>query len=143
MKPATPRAQHPELRLRITVIEPPAGVRLAMQRGRFDLADAVETRADALVFEFPVSVADATCAPPRLLGEFTQGPVTGRFVYINVGTSAGQFGSPWTRRIKVPLYSMTPAPGTVLETRIRGIGRDGTPACATVPLLVPWGPAPG
>ena len=143
MKPATPRAQHPELRLRITVIEPPAGVRLAMQRGRFDLADAVETRADALVFEFPVSVADASCTPPRLLGEFTQGPVTGRFVYINVGTSAGQFGSPWTRRIKVPLYSMTPAPGTVLETRIRGIGRDGTPACATVPLLVPWVPAPG
>ena len=143
MKPATPRAQHPELRLRITVIEPPAGVRLAMQRGRFDLADAVETRADALVFEFPVSVADASCTPPRLLGEFTQGPVTGRFVYINVGTSAGQFGSPWTRRIKVPLYSMTPAPDTVLETRIRGIGRDGTPACATVPLLVPWVPAPG
>ena len=143
MKPATPRAQHPELRLRITVIEPPAGVRLAMQRGRFDLADAVEIRADALVFEFPVSVADATCTPPRQLGECTQGPVTGRFVYINVGTSAGQFGSPWTRRIKVPLYSMTPAPGTVLETRIRGIGRDGTPACATVPLLVPWVPAPG
>ena len=143
MKPVTPRAPHPELRLRITVIEPPPGVRLAMQRGRFDLADAVETRADALVFEFPVSVADASCTPPRLLGEFTQGPVTGRFVYINVGTSAGQFGSPWTRRIKVPLYSMTPAPGTVLETRIRGIGRDGTPACATVPLLVPWVPAPG
>ena len=143
MKPVTPRAPHPELRLRITVIEPPPGVRLAMQRGRFDLADAVETRADALVFEFPVSVADASCTPPRLLGEFTQGPVTGRFIYINVGTSAGQFGSPWTRRIKVPLYSMTPAPGTVLETRIRGIGRDGTPACATVPLLVAWGPAPG
>lgn len=151
MKPATPRAQHPELRLRITVIEPPPGVRFAMQRGRFDLAEAVDTRADALVFELPVSVADATCTPPRLLGEFTQGPVTGRFVYINVGTGAGQRGSPWTRRIKVPLYSMTSAliaaalaaPGTVLETRIRGIGRDGTPACATVTLLVPWAPAPG
>jgi hypothetical protein len=24
------------------------------------------------------------------------------------------------------------------ELRIRGTGRDGTPACATVPLLAPW-----
>jgi len=147
--PATPRAQQPELRLRITLVEPPAGVAFAMQLGRFELAEAVETRTDALVFEFPVSVADAKSDPPRLVGPFTQGPAAGRFVYINVGTSAGQRGSPWTRRIKVPLYSMTPAlvnaaiakPGTVLETRILGTGRDGTPACATVPLLAPWAPA--
>jgi hypothetical protein len=145
-KRSTPRAQQPELRLRITVIEPPAGVAFAMQRGRFELAAALETRSEALVFEFPVSVADASCKPPRLVGEFTQGPAAARFVYINVGTSAGQRGSPWTRRIKVPLYSMTPAlvaaaiaaPGAVLETRVRGTGRDGSPACATVPLLVPW-----
>ena len=149
MKPATPRAKYPELRLRITVVDPPAGVRVALQRGRCELSEAVQTRADALVFEFPVSVADASIAPPRLLGEFTQGPVTGRFVYINVGTSAGQIGSPWTRRIKVPLYSLAPElvakaiarPGTVLATRIKGTGRDGTPACATVPLLTPWAPA--
>ena len=148
MKP-TPRAQQPELRLRITLLDPPAGVAFAMQRGRSDLAAAVQTRADALVFEFPVSVADPGSDPPRLVGEFTQGPAAGRFVYINVGTSAGQRGSPWTRRIKVPLYSMTKAlvraaiatPGTVLETSIRGTGRDGSPACATVPLLAPWAPA--
>src|SRR4249919_669083 len=149
MKAGTPRAQQPELRLRITLVEPQAGVAFAMQLGRFELAEAVETRTDALVFEFPVSVADAKSDPPRLVGPFTQGPAAGRFVYINVGTSAGQRGSPWTRRIKVPLYSMTPAlvnaaiakPGTVLETSIRGTGRDGTPACATVPLLAPWAPA--
>ena len=149
MTSATARAKYPELRLRITLENPPAGVRFAMQVGRCGLSEAVEARADALVFEFPVNVADANIAPPRLLGEFTQGPVTGRFVYINVGTCAGQVGSPWTRRIKVPLYSMSPElvakaiakPGTVLETRIKGTGRDGTPACATVPLLQPWSPA--
>jgi len=148
MKQATPRAQQPELRLRITVIEPPAGVAFGMQLGRSELAEEVGKRADALVFEFPVSVADAKSDPPRLVGPFTQGPPTGRFVYINVGTYAGQH-SPWSRRIKVPLYSMSPAlvaaalaaPGSVLETRIRGTGRDGTPACATVPLLTPWAPA--
>jgi hypothetical protein len=141
-----PRASLPELRLRITVVGPPAGVALRMQRGRAELADAVASSADALVFEFPVAVADAAKTPPRFTGPFTQGPADGRFVYINVGTSAGQFGSPWTRRIKVPLYSITPAlvssalatPGALLETRISGTGRDGTPACATVPLLQPW-----
>jgi len=141
-----PRASLPELRLRITVVDPPAGVALRMQRGRVELADAVASSADALVFEFSVAVADAAKSPPRFTGAFTQGPADGRFVYINVGTSAGQFGSPWTRRIKVPLYSITPAlvasvlaaPGALLETRIQGKGRDGTPACATVPLLQPW-----
>lgn len=137
---------HPELPLRIVLVEPPAGVAFAMQRGRDALAQAVARRPDALVFEFPVSVADAASARPRLVGPFAQGPPTGRFVYVNVGTSAGQFGSPWTRRIKVPLYSLTPAlvaealetPGAMLECRIRGTGRDGTPACATVPFLSPW-----
>ena len=145
-KTATPRAQQPELRLRITMVEPPAGVAFKIQVGRFELAEPVVVCGDALVFEFVVSVADARCEPPRFVGPFTQGPADERFVYINVGSSAGQFGSPWTRRIKVPLYSISPAlvaaafatPGAVLATRIRGTGRDGSPACATVPLLAPW-----
>jgi hypothetical protein len=140
------RAPQPELRLRITVVTPPAGVAFRMQRGRFELADAVSASADELVFEFPVTVADAACTPPRFTGPLTQGPADGRFVYINVGTSAGQHESPWTRRIKVPLYSIAPelvaaalsTSGAVLETKINGIGRDGTPACATVRLLEPW-----
>jgi hypothetical protein len=143
------RAPQPELQLRITMVEPPAGVAFAMQLERSELVQPVKTRADALVFEFPVKVADANSEPPRFVGPFTQGPAAARFVYINVGTCAGQLSSPWTRRIKVPLYSITPAlvakalaaPGTVLETSIRGTGRDGGPACATVPLLRAWAPA--
>ena len=54
-----PRAPLPELRLRITVVGPPAGVALRMQRGRAELADAVATSGDAMVFEFTVAVADA------------------------------------------------------------------------------------
>lgn len=145
-KPGMPRALQPALRLRITVVEPAAGVAMKMQVGRCELADPVTKRVDALVFEFTVNVADARCKPPRFVGPYTQGPADGRFVYINVGTSAGQSGSAWTRRIKVPLYSITPAllddalaaPGGVLATRIAGTGRDGSPACATVPLLTPW-----
>jgi hypothetical protein len=141
-----PRTPPPELQMRSTVSGPPPGVAMRMQRDRFDLVDAIASDADALVFAFTVAVADAQSSPPRFTGAFTQGPADKRFVYVNVGTAAGQRDSPWSRRIKVPLYSIAPElvaealarPGSVLSAAIRGTGRDGTPACATVPLASPW-----
>jgi hypothetical protein len=73
-------------------------------------------------------------------GPFVQGPRGGRFVYLDIGTLAGQHDSPWSRRLKVPLSGITttllrrassggcPA----LEARVPGTGRDGTPSCASV-----------
>ena len=66
-----------------------------------------------------------------------------RFVYLNSGTLAGEAHSVFTRRAKVSLMTITreqvlqtlQLPGRVLEVRINGTGKDGTPACATVPLL--------
>jgi hypothetical protein len=134
------------LHLRIVVVLPPAGVTFAVQRGRCDLLAPSSVTPESLVFEFPVSVADATSRPPRLTGEFAQGPVAGRFVYVNSGTYAGQADSRWSRRAKVPLTGITPAllksvlglPHAVLEARFNGTGRDGGPACATVPLSSEW-----
>ena len=80
---------------------------------------------------------------PRLLGPFVQGPPTARFVYVNIGASAGQIGSPWQRRAKVPLGAIdwqpieALAPGERLTAHIAGTARDGSPACATVPILPP------
>ena len=70
-------------------------------------------------------------------------PPAKRFVYINAGTYAGQHGSPWGRRAKVPLTEVTGAlveaalarPGAVLVATIDGRARDGGPAAATVPLV--------
>ena len=134
------------LHLRVIVAAPPTGVTFAVQRGRSDLLVPIATTADSLVFEFPVSVADASVHPPRLTGEFAQGPPSARFVYVNSGTYAGQPGSCWSRRAKVPLSGISGAlvqealrhPRGLLEARISGIGRDGGPACATVPLLSGW-----
>ena len=134
------------LQLRVVVAAPPTGVAFAVQRGRADLLAPISTTSDALVFEFPVSVADVSSHPPRLTGEFAQGPPAARFVYVNSGTYAGQLGSCWSRRAKVPLSGITAAlvqaalrhPSGILEARISGIGRDGGPACATVPLLSEW-----
>jgi len=136
----------PVLMLRIVVTRPPIGVEFAVQRGRSDLLAPAEVTSDATTFEFPVSVADTTANPPRLTGEFAQGPPAARFVYVNSGTLAGQSASCWTRRAKVPLVSIGPEllqaalqqSGAVLEARILGTARDGGPACATVPLLRAW-----
>ena len=136
----------PVLMLRIVVTRPPIGVEFAVQRARSDLLAPAEVTSDATTFEFPVSVADTTANPPRLTGEFAQGPPAARFVYVNSGTLAGQSASCWTRRAKVPLVSIGPEllqaalqqSGAVLEARILGTARDGGPACATVPLLRAW-----
>lgn len=136
----------PQILLRVVVIDPPPGVVFALQRGRDDLVAPVHASAASIVFEFPVSVAVAASRPPRLAGEFAQGPPGGRFVYINSGTMAGQADSCWTRRAKVPLagisrellHSARTQAGQVLEARISGTADDGGPACATVPLLSGW-----
>lgn len=138
------RADERELPLRITVLRPPPGVAFAVQRGRDGLLAPARASAEALSFDLTVRAAPrAGGGEVNLLGPFAQGPPADRFVYVNVGTSAGQPGSRWTRRAKVRTAGITPAlvdqtlatPGAVLEARIQGTGRDGTPCCATVPLL--------
>ena len=74
-------------------------------------------------------------------GPFVQGPPRQRFVYLDIGTSAGQMDSCWTRRLKIPLEGIQPKiirTGGVLETRVAGTGRDGGPACATVKDFDGW-----
>ena len=141
------KAEKSELPLRIVVDQPIPDVALALQRGsgtRFNLVGPVQSSADALVFDLDIALDGINAAGgPRLLGPFVQGPPTARFVYISVGASAGQIGSPWQRRVKVPLggisWQMIEAlsPGERLTAHIASRGRDGTPACATVPILPP------
>ena len=135
-----------EVRVRIVVVDPPKGVAFAVQRGRVEIVPPAHRTADALTFDFTVrATLTAGRQPPRLLGPFVQGPPAGRFVYITSGVRAGQTDSCWDRRAKVPLGGITSAlieaarakPGATIEGRIAGRGRDGSPACASVPLLDP------
>ena len=96
-----------ELRLRILVEDPPPGVTFAVQLGRDQLLPPVTVTPDRLVFEFLVRMAPGTSGPPRLLGPATQGPPTGRFVYLNSGKRAGQKDTEWDRRAKIPLAGIT------------------------------------
>jgi hypothetical protein len=131
-----------EVPLRIILVAPPSGVLFALQRGRGELVSATLARGRDLSFELAPRVAGGEDAR-NFLGPFVQGPRGGRFVYVNSGTYAGQIDTPWSRRAKVGLQGITrqlvdrvtSASGKVLEARIAGTGKDGGPACATVPLL--------
>jgi hypothetical protein len=115
------------------------------------LFDQKRSSGEDLSFDFSIRVAPGkTAGSLRFLGTFTQGPPAERFVYVCSGTLAGQAGTEWTRRAKVPLKGITndlvarvrKSAGVKLEARIRGTAKDGGPACATVPLLDGWRLAP-
>lgn len=138
-------AENSDVLMRVVVDDPPAGVAFQLQRGRQDdLVPAIRETKREIVFEFAVRIGKRPTGEPNFLGPFVQGPPSGRFVYINSGTLAGQTGSCWTRRAKVPLGGITwnlieraRASGVVLEAHVAGTGRDGGPSCASVPLCAP------
>ena len=133
-----------ELKLRIILEQPPKGCDFGLQKGRGSVYEIVQTKrftGKDLIFEFTVGVKPDGKASPDLAGPFVQGPAGERFVYIDIGTYAGQPDSQWGRRLKVPLSGITTEmiqSSAVLETRVPGTARDGGPTCATVKPFAGW-----
>lgn len=134
-------------RLRIVVVDPPAGVGFALQRGHAELVAPHAGASGEWLFDFELRIGKPLAdGRPNFLGEFAQGTPTARFVYINSGKRAGQAGSPWERRAKIMLAGidgdlLTRAardPSLRIQARIRGTGRDGGPVCASTPLIDGW-----
>jgi hypothetical protein len=137
-----------DLRIRIVLSDPPAGVRFALQRGKDERVGQVQSTGKDLAFECLIGVVDKEDGEVDFRGPFVQGPRGGRFVYIGSGTLAGDTASPITRRAKIALGGITRAlvdqalaNNGVLQTRIAGKNKDGGPACASVPLLDAWAPS--
>jgi hypothetical protein len=136
-----------ELTLRIIIEQPPPDVDFALQKGSGNLYETVQkqrSNGKEVVFEFQPSIRESPSGVAALGGPFVQGPARQRFIYIDIGTYAGQADSCWSRRLKIPLDSIPPkfiGSGGVLEARVPGTGRDGGPACATVKDFDGWKPA--
>jgi hypothetical protein len=139
------------LTLRIVLESPPPGVDFGIQKGRGSSFETIQTQRSTggdLSFEFEVELkASGATGPADFGGPIVQGPRGGRFIYVDIGTVAGQRDTPWTRRMKIPLTGITAGQikkalaGThVLEARVPGTGRDGGPACATVKAFDGWQP---
>ena len=137
-----------ELPLRIILLTPPASVDFGLQNGRGNDYETIQTQRSKgkdLSFEFTVRVKTGKDSVPNFLGPIVQGPTGERFVYIDIGTYAGQTETCWSRRLKIPLRGITwdmidrvMAGGQILETRVPGTGKDGSPTCATVKPFPGW-----
>lgn len=126
--------------LRLTIADPVPGVRYSLQKDDAPFEPTTATEA-SLSFEVPVRLSE----DGRFLGPFVrrEGPAR-RFVYIRIGQSAGDHGSPWSRRAKIDIHDI-PADllakareGAVLEAVLPGRVKDGSPTCATVRPTRGW-----
>jgi len=138
-----------ELTFRIVLEKPPAGVDFGLQKGRGNVYETIQKQrsgTDDLHFEFSARAkAGAKGAEINLLGPFVQGPPSARFVYLDIGTCAGQTGTNWSRRLKIPLTGITSEmidwaadSPVILDTHVPGTGKDGGPNCATVKPFRGW-----
>ena len=138
------------IKLRITIVSPPAGTTWALQLGKSDLAPPIRANSREVVFETDVEVLAGSDAEPfRLRGAAVQGRPGARFIYINSGTYAGNRASHTGRRAKVPIYSIpeklarsADAADGILACQFTGTAKDGGPACASITLLPPGWTAP-
>jgi hypothetical protein len=139
-----------EVPIRLILVDPPGGVDFGIQKGRgasYETMFVQQRSHGDIPFDFSLTVNDnRSDGFPNFTGAFAQGPPTGRFVYVDVGTLAGQKNTQWSRRMKVPLQGITwsllrkvaAKPGHVLSARIPGTGKSGGPNCATVKPLGEW-----
>jgi len=133
-----------ELTLLIILEKPPAGVDYALQEGGGNNYKTVQTQRSTgrdLKFNFSVRVQEGKDGQPNFLGSFVQGPTGERFVYLDIGTCAGQTNTQWSRRLKIPLrgisWEMIDKKKS-LQTRVPGTAKDGSPTCATVKPFGGW-----
>jgi hypothetical protein len=141
------RPERFELPIRIVVVDPIAGLSIALQWGQAAKAELIppaSQSAQAVAFDIELTVdGRLPDGRPRLLGRAVQGPPEARFVYLAVGTYACQTASSWGGRIKVPLNGLSwdqmeaLASGRRLVARVPGRSPKGGPALASVQLLEP------
>jgi hypothetical protein len=137
-----------EITLRIVLEKPLPGIDYGVQKGGGNSYQTIEKQRSGegnLVFEFNVT-AKTEGDIPDFSGPVVQGPKGERFVYLDIGTYAGQINTIWERRLKVPLRGISTEtiselidkPDAFLETKVPGIGKDGTPSCGTVKPFEGW-----
>jgi len=125
--------------LRLIIDDPVPGVRYSLQKD--DMPFEPRTAGEGpMAFELPITLQP----DGRMTGPFVrrEGPVR-RFVYIRIGTSAGDHAAAWSRRAKIDIHDIPKAllvPDARLEVHLPGRAKEGSPACATVRPVLGWRP---
>jgi len=134
------------LALYITIQTPPPGLDYALQKGhgsKIELIQIQRSTGQDLHFNWVIDVKGdkQKDSNPGFGGPFVQGAPPEKFLYVNIGTYAGQqFHSGW--RLKVPLrgitWQMLEQTTAGLETIVQGTAKNGAPTCATVKPFDGW-----
>ena len=138
-----------EITLQIILVKPTPKVVFGLQKGSGSNYETVQKQiptSNDLTFTFTINVKGDRLKDkfPKLSGSFVQGSADNKFVYIDIGTCAGQSNTIWSRRLKIPLTGITwkdvesLTGNSMLQTSAPGIGRDGGPNCATVKPFAGW-----
>jgi hypothetical protein len=137
------------LTLRIILIKPTPGVDIGIQKGsgsHYETVQKQRAQFEDLYFEAVIDIKQGKSGELGFYGPYIQGPPTGRFLYLDIGTYAGQKDSHWARRLKIPLTGIPEnvikesfsGNAVMLEAIIPGISRDGGPNCGTVKPFPGW-----
>ena len=136
-----------EITLRIVVENPVSGTVYGLQKGKGPIYETIQAQlgsAQDLSFEFVVHAKQTNGSDFLLSGPFVQGTPENRFVYIGIGSYAGQGGAQWSGRLKVPLPEATllNSQANIGEYRwsctVPGRTKDGKPMFATVKPFSGW-----
>ena len=140
-----------EVTLQVVLIKPTKDVDFGLQKGsgnEYETIQKQRSNGQDLFFKFQVKIKGQSKKDllPKFSGHFVQGPANNKFIYIDIGTYAGQTNTGWSRRLKIPLTGigwndidkLISNPGFILETIVPGTGRDGGPNCATVKPFDGW-----
>ncbi|UFH52234.1 DUF5990 family protein [Spirosoma sp. KNUC1025] len=136
-----------EINLRILLENPVEGVLYGLQKGKgahHEIVQAQMGNRQELTFRFVVQRKQTNESAPSLTGPFVQGTPGTRFVYINIGSYAGQAGALCNGRLKVPLteadFQDTSSSGSGYgwSCTVPGRTENGTPVFATVKPFGEW-----
>lgn len=143
-----------EIRLEIRLQNPVEGTVYGLQKGKGPRSETIQaTIGNGLdfVFTFRIEVKAASGLIPAISGPFVQGRAGERFVYIVIGTYAGQASAPFSGRLKVPLFeedfqNLEPdSDAFTWSCTVPGRTKEGKPFFATVKPFEGWtkGKLPG
>lgn len=136
-----------EINLKIVLQNPLAGTIYGLQKGKGPNYETIQAQlgdGKDLYFEFVVQVKQTKGSVFSFSGPHVQGTPVNRFVYINIGSYAGQAGAKWSGRMKIPL----PANALLDEQfntdtlrwycTVPGRTKEGKPMFATVKSFGGW-----
>lgn len=136
-----------EINLSIVLQNPVDGVIYGLQKGKgtdYETVQAQPGNGQDLTFDFVIQVKEAGGSLPTLTGPYVQNAAGNRFVYIGIGSYAGQTGALISGRLKVPLpetaFEDTSSDGGnyVWSCTVPGRSADGKPVFATVKPFGRW-----